>query len=163
MRGTLDVHRELLARAVPHEIVRLPRPVFTADELPDALGVPAAHCLAVRLFEVDGAPVAVLLPVGAEPDTEAILAAVHGDTIRPAAAGVVNLVTDYAAGLVAPLPLPDGVPLLADVAVGGADVVYTPTGETATALGIRGEALLAAAGAQHAEVTRAQPLPVAAR
>ena len=40
MKDALDVHRSLLAREVPHEVIRLPRLVLSADEIPDAIGPP---------------------------------------------------------------------------------------------------------------------------
>ncbi len=157
MRGPLDVHRELLARDVQHEIVRLPRIVLSADQLPEALGVPAEDCLAVRLFEVDDELVAVLLPVRSTPNPAAVMAALHARTIRVASAERINAGTDYAAGLVPPLPLPAGVALLTDPRVSDLGVVYTPTGDTGTALGISAETLLSASGARVAEIAAAQP------
>lgn len=154
MKGALDVHRELLALDVPHEIVRLPRIVLAADELPDALGVAAERCLGVRLLEVDDDLVGVLAPVNSIVDDRAILTVLHGHEIRPAAPAAVNTATDYAAGLVPPLPLPREVILLNDASVGGTDVVYVPTGEAGTALGIRADLLLAASRARPADVTR---------
>ncbi|MDQ1704625.1 MAG: Cys-tRNA(Pro)/Cys-tRNA(Cys) deacylase, partial [Frankiaceae bacterium] len=46
MKDALDVHRSLLAREVPHEVVRLPRLVLSADEIPEAMGLPRDRCVA---------------------------------------------------------------------------------------------------------------------
>ena len=111
VRGALDVHRELLARDVAHEVVRLSGLVTTADELPRALGVEATSCLAVRCYSTDLGFVAVLVHAGVVPEPSAVLIALGAHTLRPATADEVNAATDYAAGLVSPLCLPSEVTL----------------------------------------------------
>jgi prolyl-tRNA editing enzyme YbaK/EbsC (Cys-tRNA(Pro) deacylase) len=147
MKGALDIHRELLARDVPHEIVRLPRIMLAADELPEILGLPPASCLVTRLYEVDSRLVAVMTTVDTHPHPQAILAAADGRRLRPASVQEVNAVTDFVFGLAPPLPLPADVPLFADARCGLCEVVYTPTGEAGTALGIRALDLLRVTGA----------------
>jgi prolyl-tRNA editing enzyme YbaK/EbsC (Cys-tRNA(Pro) deacylase) len=161
MKGALDVHRELLARDVPHEIVRLPRPAATADDLPRLLGL-ATGCVTVRCYEVgrDGGAVlvAVLLPAGQWPDPTALLDALGARSVRPARPDAVNAATDYAAGLVSPLCLPPEVELLADAALGVSDVSYCAVGEGGVALGVRTRDLLVTTGARVASLTGPQPL-----
>ncbi|TAL22960.1 MAG: hypothetical protein EPN99_05150, partial [Frankiales bacterium] len=109
MKGALDVHRELLARDVPHEMVRLPRRATSGDDLPRLLALPRG-AVTVHCFEVtraDGAAfAAVLVPSGRVPDPAALLDALGAVAISPARPDVVNAVTDYAAGLVGPVCLP---------------------------------------------------------
>jgi prolyl-tRNA editing enzyme YbaK/EbsC (Cys-tRNA(Pro) deacylase) len=155
MKGALDVHRELLTRDVPHEIVRLPRVVLHADEIPEALGLPQAQCLALRMYVADGDLIAVGVPAGATPDPTALLAALGTRSLRPATAQEVNARTDYAAGLVSPVLLPDDVPLYVDASVGLSDVLYAPTGDTGTVLGIRTGDLLVLTGARVADLSQA--------
>ncbi|MFL6138967.1 MAG: aminoacyl-tRNA deacylase [Frankiaceae bacterium] len=155
MKGALDVHRELLARDVPHEIVRLPRVVLQADEIPDALGLPSEQCLALRMYVADGDLVAVGVPAGRTPEPTALLAALGARSLRPAPAQQVNARTDFAAGLVCPVLLPGDVPLCIDAAVGLHDVLYAPTGDTGTALGIRTCDLLVISGARVADLSHA--------
>lgn len=157
MRGALDVHRELLARDVPHEVVRLRSRALTADDLPRLLGV-RAGCVAVRCYEVlrDGRPdgfAAVLVPAGRVPDPVALLAALDARAVRPAPPALVNAVTEYAAGLVSPFCLPDSVELLADAALGESEVSWCPLGEGGTALGIRTRDLLVAVDARTTSLT----------
>jgi hypothetical protein len=45
MNNALTLHRMLLEKDIPHEIVRLPRRISSADQLPAALGLPAKRCL----------------------------------------------------------------------------------------------------------------------
>jgi len=152
MKDALDVHRSLLAREVPHEIVRLPRLVLSADEIPDASGLPPERCVAVRLYHADDVIVAALVRAGELPHPGAILAAVNAGTLQVVAAAVVNSVTDFAASLVSPVLLPDDVVVLADACVGHHDVVYTATGDGGTALGIPSRWLLTVSRARVSEL-----------
>lgn len=155
MKGALDIHRELLARDYPHEIVRLPRLVLHADEIPDALGLWPGQCVRVQVFLADGQLVALAAPAGS-PATAADVAAATGTSLaRPAVAEQVNAATDYAAGLVSPLLLPASVTLLIDSALLQHDVLYCATGDSGTALGIRTSDLLTITGARIIELTPA--------
>jgi prolyl-tRNA editing enzyme YbaK/EbsC (Cys-tRNA(Pro) deacylase) len=162
VKSALDVHRRLLADDVPHEIVRLRAPALNGDDLPRALSVPRGSCAVVRCYRVtrrDGTPhvAAVLLRAGDTPDPTALLDAFGAVSIRPATGAEVNAATDYASSLVSPICLPADVELVADAALGGSDVLYTPTGESGVALGIRTRDLLVACSARVANLT-ATPL-----
>jgi prolyl-tRNA editing enzyme YbaK/EbsC (Cys-tRNA(Pro) deacylase) len=150
MKDALDVHRSLLAREIPHEIVRLPRPVASADEIPEALGLASQRCVAVRMYVADDRPVAVMVRAGAVPHPGAVLTAARARSLRSARPEMVNELTDFAAPLVSPLLLPDSVLVLADACIGHAEVVYAPTGDSGTAVGIASRWLLTAS---HAAVT----------
>ncbi|GAC1323247.1 MAG: hypothetical protein NVSMB13_02860 [Mycobacteriales bacterium] len=163
MKGALDVHRELLARDLPHEIVRLRRSVLTAEEIPEVLGLSPQRCVAVRIYHVtaDGHPdrlVAVGVPAGLVPGPAALLAALDACSVQAASAEQVNAATDFSSTLVPPVALPADIGLLVDAVFADADVVYAPTGEGGTALGIRVADLLKATGARMAALTE----PVAA-
>lgn len=161
MRAALDVHRELLSRAVPHEVVRLRGRATAADELPGLLGVVAGG-VAVRCYHVeregDRAFAAVLVPSGCTPDPVALLEALDACTVRAASDEEVNAATDFAAGLVCPVCLPDDVEVLADAALQHSEVSYCALGEGGVALGIRTVDLLAAVGARVVTLT---PRPAA--
>ncbi|TDD68133.1 hypothetical protein E1293_37335 [Actinomadura darangshiensis] len=153
MKDALAIHRALLEWEAVHEIVRLPVAMAHADELPKALGLPAERCLVTRVYACDSVRrgprflAGVILPAGVRPPAEAVRLSVGARTVRPANANVVNAVTEYAAGLVCPLLLPDSMPLLIDHrlvdGLPADDVVYTATGEASTALGIRAGSLYA--------------------
>ena len=161
MKGALDVHRELLARDVPHEVVRLRTRLLTADDLPRVLQVEQG-CVAVRCYVVErpGAErpafAAVLVPAGTLPSPRLLLEVLGARAVRPAAQDQVNAATDYAAGLVSPVCLPDDVELLADARLRDSDVSYCALGEGGVALGIRTADLLAATGARVAALTVAR-------
>jgi prolyl-tRNA editing enzyme YbaK/EbsC (Cys-tRNA(Pro) deacylase) len=152
MKDALDVHRSLLAREVPHEVVRLPRLVLSADEIPDVLGLPRERCVSVRLYHVDDALAAVIVRAGDLPHPGSLLAALGARSLRPARPDEVNRLTDFAAPLVCPVLLPDDVTVLADACVGHVDVVYAPTGDSGTVLGIPTRWLFTASRASVAEL-----------
>lgn len=164
MKDALAIHRALLEWEAVHEIVRLPIALAHADELPKALGLAAERCLVTRVYACDdvhrGRPflAGAIVQAGERPAMEAVRLAVGAETVRPAHADVVNTVTEYAAGLVCPLLLPDDMPLLIDQRVVDGlpadDVVYTATGEASTALGIRGRTLHALCHAKPVDIRR---------
>jgi len=153
MKDALAIHRALLEWETVHEIVRLRAAMTHADELPKALGLPAKRCLVTRVYSCADAGrgrrflTAVIVPAGERPPIEAVRRTVGARTVRPAHPDVVNAATEYAAGLVCPLLLPDTMPVLVDhrlaEGLNSDDVVYTATGEASTALGIRGGSLYA--------------------
>jgi prolyl-tRNA editing enzyme YbaK/EbsC (Cys-tRNA(Pro) deacylase) len=141
MKDALSIHRLLLERQTTHEIVRLPRLIASADELPDVLGLPPGRCLCTRLYahRTQGARriAAVIVTAGTWPSTGIVAGALDVVAVTHASPDLVNEVTDYADGLVAPLMLPDDVTMLVDERAACVDdVVYTATGEACTALGI---------------------------
>jgi prolyl-tRNA editing enzyme YbaK/EbsC (Cys-tRNA(Pro) deacylase) len=155
MKDALSLHRLLLERQTAHEIVRLPRGITSADELPDVLGLPPDRCLCTRVY-ADRARrlAAVIVTAGTWPPETVVAEALDVDSVGPARADLVNEATEYAADLVAPLMLPEDITVLIDRDVADADeVVYTATGEASTALGIRTLDLLA--------LCPAKPMPIA--
>lgn len=152
MKDALDVHRSLLAREVPHEVVRLPRLVLSADEIPEALGLPPERCVTVRIYHADDTTAAVIVRAGQTPHPGAVLAALGARTLRKASPDEVNALTDFAAPLVSPVLLPDSMRVLADACVGHEHVVYAPTGDSGTVLGISSRWLLTASRASVAEL-----------
>lgn len=163
MKDALAIHRALLQWETVHQIVRLPVAVTHADELPKALGLPAERCLVTHVYTCDGVHrgrrflTGVIVRAGERPPLDAVRRAIGARTIRPAHPDIVNAVTEYAAGLVCPLLLPDTMPLLIDHrpvdGLSTDDVVYTATGEASTALGIRGGSLSALCQAEPFDLT----------
>ncbi|GGK60507.1 hypothetical protein Ppa06_25630 [Planomonospora parontospora subsp. parontospora] len=141
MKDALAIHRWLLALQIHHEIVRLPRVLTSADELPEVLSASPATCVGVSVFEVTTRigpeVVATVAPVGAPPRPGTVGGVLDVRRVRPASAFTVNSATDYAAGLVCPLLLPDDLTVLVDERLTRIDgPVHTPVGERHTALRI---------------------------
>jgi prolyl-tRNA editing enzyme YbaK/EbsC (Cys-tRNA(Pro) deacylase) len=140
MKDALSLHRLLLERQTVHEIVRLPRAISSADELPEVLDLPPGRCLCTRLYArpEECLLAAAIVPAGTWPAQEIVAEVLNVATVAPAGDDLVNEATGYAADLVAPLMLPPEITILVDQDVSIADdVVYTATGEACTALGIR--------------------------
>lgn len=162
MKDALAIHRTLLAEGTHHEIVRLRRLVTRADELPEALGLPRERCLAVRMYQVDGGRLAaVIVRAGEVPPERVLLTALGACDIKPAAPDIVNAVTDYAAGLVAPLLLPASVTVLMDrkIVDFDDDVVYAPTGDAGTAVGIHATGVFMLSGAKPVDLAAQEVEP----
>jgi prolyl-tRNA editing enzyme YbaK/EbsC (Cys-tRNA(Pro) deacylase) len=167
VKSALDVHRELLAAGVAHEMVRLRGSVLSADDLPRGLDADPDSCVALRCYlatDADGPDrfVAVMVRAGDTVDPASLLDALQATAVRPATAAEINATTEYAAPFVSPIGLDERVLLLADAALGGTDVLYVPTGESGVALGIRVRDLLVAARA-HVTTLTARPLVTAER
>src|SRR5947209_20228672 len=97
MLDALDVHRSLLAREVPHEVVRLPRLALSADEIPEIMGLPSDRCGAGRMYMADQRPVAVIVRAGALPPPGAAPTAGAARALRSAPPDRVNHRPDFAA------------------------------------------------------------------
>jgi prolyl-tRNA editing enzyme YbaK/EbsC (Cys-tRNA(Pro) deacylase) len=161
VKGPLDISQTLLAAGVPHELVRLPRRIASAHELGDALGVPDEQCLAVRAVEAGDAAWAVGSAPAVPLSLERLSAVLGAATIHVLGPDETSALTGYTAALVAPVALPDGLPLLVDAVVGEHPVVYTATGDPSTALALRTVDLLTHTGARvdAISVPRVVPLP----
>ena len=73
MRSSADLHDDLTARGVAHEIVHLPSSSRTAQLAAEALGVPVAEVVKSLLFMLDDArPVLALVTGDATADTGAL-------------------------------------------------------------------------------------------
>ncbi|NUR89061.1 MAG: hypothetical protein HOY71_33680 [Nonomuraea sp.] len=147
MKDALAIHRWLLAHQVHHEIVRLPRPMTCVDELPGMISTAPGRCVAVTVFEVTGRlgrqPVAVVSTTADPPRPGAVGGLLGALNVRHAPSHLVNSATDYAAGLVCPLLLPRGLPVLIDDRLRADDApIFTATGERHTALTLRALDLL---------------------
>jgi len=156
VRAALDVHRDLLARGMPHEVIRLRTRIATADDLPRQLDVPAG-CASVRCYLAERAGgtafAALVLPAGSVPDDDVVCRALLAVAVTPATDEQVNVATGFAAGLVSPVALPEQVEVLVDAALTEHEVVYCALGESGVALGIRTVDLLVAASARTVPLT----------
>ncbi|MEO6713291.1 MAG: YbaK/EbsC family protein [Mycobacteriales bacterium] len=158
MKGAIDVHLELLSAGVPHEIVRLPSAIASADELPEVLSMPPAECISVRMYDADGVLHALAVPASAPTRSMTLARALGASRVEPAGIERVNAMTGYAAGLVSQIGLPPGVVLVIDAILGTSNVLYAPTGDSGTVLKIRSHDLLVHSNARVAALSA----PVAA-
>jgi Cys-tRNA(Pro)/Cys-tRNA(Cys) deacylase len=171
MRDALSVHRVLLERGVEHEVVRLPRPLQTADDLPEVLGLPATSCAVVRCYVVapgsglataagdhaGRALHAVVVPAGRHPLPGMLQSALRIGEVREATSAEINRATDCAARLVTAVGLPTAVTVLVDAALDTEGTLWTPTGESGTAVALHGADLPAVTGGRVVALTSAPP------
>jgi len=151
MKGPLDIHQFLLAHDVHHEIVRLRRHANT-DHLAEVLGVTPRRCVALHPYRAgttSGDVLVVLLAPADEPIEDALVILRLSDVLRHklgdpllitrARGELVSSITDYLASHLAPLLLPAEVVVVTTRALSdlASAIVYTPTGDGGTALGIR--------------------------
>ncbi|MER6577061.1 YbaK/EbsC family protein [Nonomuraea sp. NPDC001023] len=148
MKDALAIHRWLLAHQVHHEIVRLPRPMTCAEELPETVSAEPGRCVVVTVFDVatrigSEVVVAVVATAATPPQPGVVGGLLGARQVRPAPAFLVNSATDYTDGLVCPLLLPETLPVLIDDRLVADDMaVFTATGERHTALCLRALDLL---------------------
>jgi Cys-tRNA(Pro)/Cys-tRNA(Cys) deacylase len=157
MLGPLDIHQYLLEHDVHHEIVRLPRPAANAEHLAEVLGVTPRRCLAIYPFHAltpaGDILVLVLAPADEVSAATALVPALSEllrDRLGPnaeltiAGAALVSRRTDYVAGHLAPLLLPDDVIVVSTRGIVelATSIIYTATGDGGTALGIGATDLL---------------------
>ncbi|MDQ1709650.1 MAG: hypothetical protein QOG49_1035 [Frankiaceae bacterium] len=159
MKGALDVHRELLSAGVPHEIVRLPSAIASADDLPEVLSLPAAVCISVRMYDADGVLHALAVPATAPTRSVTLARALGAAHVEPASVARVNSLTGFAAGLVSPIGLPPDVVLVVDAILGTSEVLYAPTGDSGTVLKIRSHDLLLHSNARVAALSAPVAVP----
>lgn len=156
MRSGDDVHDELIARDIPHEILHLPSSSETAQLAAEALGVDVAHVVKSLLFVLDDErPVLALVTGDATVDADALAREVGAARVRLARRREVREHTGYLPGAVPPCALAEELPIVADPGVFASEVVYCGGGTTSAMLRIR--------SADLAALTQLRVLPIAAR
>jgi Cys-tRNA(Pro) deacylase len=156
VRSGDDVHDELMARDIPHEILHLPSSSETAQLAAEALGVDLAGVVKSLLFVLDDErPVLALVTGDATVDADALARQLGAERVRLARGREVKELTGYLPGAVSPCALATEIPVVADPGVFATEVVYCGGGTTSTMLRIR--------SADLAALIQPQELPIAAR
>jgi Cys-tRNA(Pro) deacylase len=153
VRSCDDVHGELAANGIPHEILQLPSSSRTADLAAEALGVDVALVVKSLLFVLDDErPVLALVTGDATVDAAALARVTAASEVRLARAQEVRETTGYRPGAVSPCALATDVAIVADPGVFAPDVVYCGGGTTTTMLKVRSADLDALLGARKAQI-----------
>ena len=154
MRSGDDVHDELAAKDIPHEILHLPSSSKTAQLAAEALGVDVGDVVKSLLFMLDDErPVLALVTGDATVDADALAREAGAAQVRLARGREVRELTGYAPGAVSPCALATQIPVVADPGVFAPEVVYCGGGTTSTMLRIR--------SADLAALLRPRTLPIA--
>ena len=155
MRSFTDVHDDLTARSVPHEIVHLPSSSRTAQLAAEALGVPVGDVVKSLLFLLDDTrPVLALVTGDATVDVDALAREAGAAQVRLARSREVRELTGYRPGAVPPCALATELPVVADPGVFAPDVVYCGGGTTTTMLKIGSADLDALLGPRKLPIAR---------
>ena len=151
-----DVHDELAAKNIPHEILSLPSSSRTAPLAAEALGVDVGDVVKSLLFMLDDErPVLALVTGDATVDADALARESGAAQVRLARGREVRELTGYPPGAVSPCALATAVPVVADPGVFAPEVVYCGGGTTSTMLRIRSADLKA--------LLKPRTLPIATR
>ena len=137
MRSFTEVHDELDAKGVAHEIIHLVSSSRTAQLAAEALGVPVSDVIKSLVFEVDGRPVLALVGGDATVDADALAREMGAREVALARSRQVRELTGYQPGAVPPCALATDLPVIADPGVFAPEVVYCGGGTTTTMLKIR--------------------------
>ncbi len=156
MRSGDDVHDELAAKDIPHEIVHLPSSSKTAQLAATALGVDLGDVVKSLLFMLDDErPVLALVTGDATVEADVLARETGAARVRLARGREVREQTGYSPGAVSPCALATAIPVIADPGVFAPEIVYCGGGTTSTMLRIR--------SADLAALLRPRTLPIAER
>jgi prolyl-tRNA editing enzyme YbaK/EbsC (Cys-tRNA(Pro) deacylase) len=152
VRGSIEVHRYLTERDIPHEFYRLERPLRRLDEAAALLGLDPTIVVSGELFEVVGGHALALLPSSACASSEAVARAIGAPRSRPLSKTRVAAHTGFLADWLPPVGHERPSRALVDEALVGADVLYAPGGNPGVMLTLRFSDLVRATAADIVEL-----------
>ncbi len=152
MRGSIEVHRHLVERGVPHEFYRLERPLRQIAEAAALLGLDPKIVASAELFETPSGHVLALSPSSMRASADAVAAAVGKPRARPLAKNRVVRHTGFLAEWLPPVGHERPSRALVDDALLAADVLYAPGGDPGVMLILRSTDLLRATAADVAKL-----------
>jgi prolyl-tRNA editing enzyme YbaK/EbsC (Cys-tRNA(Pro) deacylase) len=152
------VRDALRAAGLECEIVETPGSARTAVEAAAAVGASVAQIVKSLVFLCDGRPVLALV-AGDNRLDEQLLGRVAGGRIARADAALVREHTGFAIGGVAPLGSLAALPTFCDVDLLAHEHVWAAAGAPHAVFRVAPAALVAAAGAQVAELALREPAP----
>src|SRR5688572_24567627 len=97
LRGTVEVHRYLVERAVPHEFYRLEHPIRRIDEAAALLALDPLIVVAAELFEAPSTHVLALTPASMCASAEAVAGASGLQRVRAASKARISAYTGFLA------------------------------------------------------------------
>jgi prolyl-tRNA editing enzyme YbaK/EbsC (Cys-tRNA(Pro) deacylase) len=152
VRGSIDVHRYLTERDVPHEFYRLERPLRRVDKAAGLLELEPAIVVTPELFEVAGGHALALVPSSTCASADAIARSVGTIRARPLSKLRVAAHTGFLADWLPPVGHEKPSRALIDATLLDADVLYAPGGDPGVMLTLRSADLLRATAADIAEL-----------
>lgn len=163
MRGTIEVHRYLTERGVPHEFYRLERPLRRVEEAPAILGLDPMIVVQTELFLSSSQYVLALTPTATCASAAAAAEAVGIPRVRPITKGRTAAHTGFLPDWLPPVGHERPSSALVDEALIDADVLYSPGGDPGVMLVLPSRGLVRATAATVASLFAAsEPEEVAA-
>ena len=153
----MDVHNYLVERDAPHEVFPTRGRLRSPDRIASVHDLPPEEVGRAVIFEGSSAPVAVVVPVGREPDPILVGKATGSPQILPATDDRASELTGYLAESIPPAGLPEGFVVLVDRSLDRDDVLYFAGGEVRVVLKIRGKDLVRATRALVASISGPGP------
>lgn len=147
MRGSIEVHRYLTERGIPHEFYRLDRPLRRLEGAAALLGLKPERVVAAALFEARRSPVLALFPAGMRVRARVVAKASGDDRVRPAKAARVAASTGFLPGWLPPVGHQNAPRVVLDANVAREEVLYAPGGDPGVMLVIRASDLVRATAA----------------
>jgi prolyl-tRNA editing enzyme YbaK/EbsC (Cys-tRNA(Pro) deacylase) len=147
MRGSIEVHRYLTERGIPHEFYRLGRPLRNIDEAAALLDLLPSQVVTAELFEARPTPVLALVPAGVSASAVGVANAAGETRLRAAAPARTTAHTGFLAHWLPPVGHERGSRVVLDEALFEADVLYAAGGDPGVMLVMRSEDLIRATSA----------------
>lgn len=157
MRGSIEVHRYLTERGIPHEFYRLGRPLRRLEEAAALLDLKPSQVVIAKLFETAQVPVLALAPVGARPTSAGVAEAMGDGHVRAATSSRVTEHTGFLAQWLPPVGHERGSRAVLEASLAEADVLYAAGGDPGVMLVIRAADLIRATSATAANLTAPAP------
>ena len=153
MRGSVEVHRYLVERAIPHEFYRLDRPLRRIDEASEVLGLDPGIVVAAELFDAKDNFVLALTSASSCASSAAIARTFGSKRVRPVSKERVTAHTGFFADWLPPVGHERASRTVMDAELSTADVLYAAGGDPGVMLVLRATDLLRATAAEVAELT----------
>jgi prolyl-tRNA editing enzyme YbaK/EbsC (Cys-tRNA(Pro) deacylase) len=158
LRGSIEVHRYLTERGIPHEFYRLDRPLRRLDEeAADLLDLKPSQVVIARLFETAQVPVLALSSAAAKPTAAGVVKAMGDGHVRAATSSRVTEHTGFLAQWLPPVGHEQASRALLEASLAESDVLYAAGGDPGVMLVIRAADLIRATSATAANLVAPAP------
>ncbi|HJR18695.1 MAG TPA: YbaK/EbsC family protein [Actinomycetota bacterium] len=152
MRGSIEVHRYLTERQIPHEFYRLEHALRRLDEAAALLGLRQSQVVASEMFEAKRGSILALTPAGKRPSAAAVAQAAGENSVRAATPSRATTRTGFLASWLPPVGHERASRVVLDASLATLDVLYAAGGDPGVMLVIRATDLIRATSASIAEL-----------
>lgn len=147
MRGSIDVHRYLTERQIPHEFYRLGRPLRRIEEAAALLDLLPSQIVTAELFDARSAPVLALVPAGICASVADVTRASGEKHLRPASPSRVTEHTGFLSHWLPPVGHERASRAVLDAGFSDVEVLYAAGGDPGVMLVLRSADLIRATSA----------------